>query len=584
MGENPGIKVEFKNGQAKVSLGKSETYTKVAMESSYADFEAFMIKEKNEGATGFAFNDDMLGYIEAIKQEYQDAQDLKPSLDRANRLAMEVVKDASIVVNNPEIKNKILKLIKTMTSMPQYDTNRRLSRAKDFLESNIKIEKLIPTDGGDINRAYAILSAPNDENTQIRSYTLTTENIYNAPNELQGEINKYDINRENFERATTQQALATVKLNKMERQFVGLKSDEKETSSAQYYVGKQEGFTMTPKLTEIALAGQPMFAKQGTKNARKLYNESNPDKPAPKQEQKNKDAFEKNMEEGPVSFASRFANAVFSFDNALNSAIRRAMEAAGVSPELQNKLLTKISLSQALHADSLGDQFVIFGKIKYNPETGKWSAVEGDKNTPTLKKISQSLKTLAKQRGMKLEELRKIAGAAITGKRLQALKKQQAKEIAQAKVEFDKGNTKRAKEILDNLKIIHKTDAEIDAMIKIFDEIPQLNKIYSDWLAIRDEAIDALVVAQKLSQSEVDKYKAEVDFVPFYRIQEQVQRIGPNASTRGLIDNTWYKFKGSYEPVNDVFENMEMWSKYSIRRAVLNQAAINKVGAKRKYG
>tara|TARA_R110002167_G_scaffold153066_2_gene347223 strand:- start:2291 stop:6304 length:4014 start_codon:yes stop_codon:yes gene_type:complete len=579
MGENPGIKVEFKNGQAKVSLGKSETYTKVAMESSYADFEAFMIKEKNEGATGFAFNDDMLGYIEAIKQEYQDAQDLKPSLDRANRLAMEVVKDASIVVNNPEIKNKILKLIKTMTSMPQYDTNRRLSRAKDFLESNIKIEKLIPTDGGDINRAYAILSAPNDENTQIRSYTLTTENIYNAPNELQGEINKYDINRENFNSATTQQALATVKLNKMERQFVGLKSDEKETSSAQYYVGKQEGFTMTPKLTEIALAGQPMFAKQGTKNARKLYNESNPDKPAPKQEQKNKDAFEKNMEEGPVSFASRFANAVFSFDNALNSAIRRAMEAAGVSPELQNKLLTKISLSQALHADSLGDQFVIFGKIKYNPETGKWSAVEGDKNTPTLKKISQSLKTLAKQRGMKLEELRKIAGAAITGKRLQALKKQQAKEIAQAKVEFDKGNTKRAKEILNNLKIIHKTDAEIDAMIKIFDEIPQLNKIYSDWLAIRDEAIDALVVAQKLSQSEVDKYKAEVDFVPFYRIQEQVQRIGPNASTRGLIDNTWYKFKGSYEPVNDVFENMEMWSKYSIRRAVLNQAAINKVDA-----
>ena len=574
MRENLGIKVEFKNGQAKVNLSKGETYTKIAMESSYADYEAFMIKEKNEGATGFAFQNDMPGYIEAIKQEYQEAQDLKPLLDRANRLAMEVVKDASIVTNNPEIKNKILKSIKKMTSKSSPDN---YGLAKEFLESNMKIEKLIPTDGGDINRAYAILSAPNNEAGQ--AYTLTTENIYNAPNELQGEINKYDINRENFNSAEVEVKLATIKLNKMENQFVGLKSDEKETSDAELHVGKQEGFTMTPKLTEIALAGQPMFAKQGTKNARKLYNESNPDKPAPKQEQKNKDAFEKNMEEGPVSFASRFANAVFSFDNALNSAIRRAMEAAGVSPELQNKLLTKISLSQALHADSLGDQFVIFGKIKYNPETGKWSAVEGDKNTPTLKKISKSLKTLAKQRGMKLEELRKIAGAAITGKRLQALKKQQAKEIAQAKVEFDKGNTKRAKEILDNLKIIHKTDAEIDAMIKIFDEIPQLNKIYSDWLAIRDEAIDALVVAQKLSQSEVDKYKAEVDFVPFYRIQEQVQRIGPNASTRGLIDNTWYKFKGSYEPVNDVFENMEMWSKYSIRRAVLNQAAINKVDA-----
>ena len=183
---------------------------------------------------------------------------------------------------------------------------------------------------------------------------------------------------------------------------------------------------MTPQITASALDGQPMFSKKGTENARKLYKESKPEKPSPNQEQKNNDAFEKNMEEATVSYfskpsgdkiarnLSRFANAVFSFDNALNSAIRKAMEASNINPELQKKLLTKISLSQALHAESLGDQFVIFGKIEYNPETGKWSAVEGTKNTPSLKKISQSLKTLAKQRGMKLEELRKIAGAAIT--------------------------------------------------------------------------------------------------------------------------------------------------------------------------
>ena len=333
------------------------------------------------------------------------------------------------------------------------------------------------------------------------------------------------------------------------------------------------------------LTEQPMFAKQDTKDAEKLYEESNPEKPTPNQEKKSKDAFEKNMEESTVSFFSskdkfaRFANAVFSFDNALNSAIRKAMEASGINPELQKKLLTKISLSQALHAEALGEQFVIFGLINYNPETGKWNAVQGNKNTPTLKKISQSLKKIAKQRGLTEKKLRKMAGAAITGKRLRLLKDQQSAEIARAKVEFDKGNKQKAKDILKDLKIIHKTDAEIDAMVEILDKIPQLNKIYDDWLAIRDEAVDALVIAQKLPQSEVDKYKAEVDFVPFYRVQEELNRIGPNASSRGLIDNKWYKFKGSYEPVNDVFENMEMWAKYSIRRAVLNQAAINKVDA-----
>ena len=62
------------------------------------------------------------------------------------------------------------------------------------------MEKLTPTAGENINRAYAILSAPNNEPTGT-TFTLSTENIYNAPDELQGEINKYDENKENFNSA-----------------------------------------------------------------------------------------------------------------------------------------------------------------------------------------------------------------------------------------------------------------------------------------------------------------------------------------------------------------------------------------------
>ncbi len=490
-------------------------------------------------------------------------------LEKAKLLANRVAKDPSLVKNDPEINQKLIKSFKDNGSPT-------LNRHIEFLESNIKIEKLIGEPGGIVERDYMILTAPNSD---FRQYTRSTSFIYNADEKLRKEIDKYVPNQNEYEELKRKEGKLFSDIELIKEKYLGLRDEEEENHKAKRRTGKQLGFTMTPQITASALDGQPMFSKKGTENARKLYKESKPEKPSPNQEQKNNDAFEKNMEESPVSWPSRFANAVFSFDNALNSAIRKAMEASNINPELQKKLLTKISLSQALHAESLGDQFVIFGKIEYNPETGKWSAVEGTKNTPSLKKISQSLKTLAKQRGMKLEELRKIAGAAITGKRLRALKKQQTAEIAQAKSEFDKGNKKEAKEILDNLKIIHKTDAEIDAMVKIFDEIPQLNKIYADWLAVRDEAVDALVIAQKLPQSEVDKYKAEIDFVPFYRVQEELNRTGPSSTSKGLIDNRWYKFKGSYEPVNDVFENMEMWSKYSIRRAVLNQAAINKVDA-----
>ena len=574
MEENPGISVEFDSeGRAKVS-------------------RKFINAEKEADSEGIGAGN----------------MRLRKTIDKTKRLAEAVTKDPFILMNDPKLRKKLLvvfqaqkrdihlrKIKAKKEGVDEYNIKRfnqrisNINRKIDFLKSNVKIEKLITQSGTNPDRRFAFLGAPNNE--VLKEYSLRYGDIYNAGAEVQKKINKYRPNLDAYLAAVKARANLTDKLLQMQRTFVGLKTQEQEDFDAAENTGEQLGFTMTPKLTESALAGQPMFAKQDTKDAEKLYEESNPEKSSPNQEQKSKDAFEKNMEESTVSFfsapskekikrnLSRFANAVFSFDNALNSAIRKAMEAAGVNPELQKKLLTKISLSQALHADSLGDQFVIFGLIKYNPETGKWAAVQGNKDTPTLKKIAQSLKKIAKQRGLTEEKLRKMAGAAITGKRLRLLKDQQSAEIARAKVEFDKGNKQKAKDILKDLKIIHKTDAEIDAMVEIFNKIPQLNKIYDDWLAIRDEAVDALVVAQKLPQSEVDKYKAEVDFVPFYRVQEELNRIGPNPSTKGLIDNRWYKFKGSYEPVNDVFENMEMWAKYSIRRAVLNQAAINKVDA-----
>ena len=46
MKENPGVRVVFENGKAKVTPSKGEKYTNIALESSYADFEAFMIKRK----------------------------------------------------------------------------------------------------------------------------------------------------------------------------------------------------------------------------------------------------------------------------------------------------------------------------------------------------------------------------------------------------------------------------------------------------------------------------------------------------------------------------------------------------------
>jgi hypothetical protein len=84
MKEAPGIKVEFSNGAVKVSLKQEEAYTNVAMGVSYAE----------------------------LKKDYQQAQELKPLLEKTKRLAEAVVQDHSIIMKDPKIRNKIIKNLK----------------------------------------------------------------------------------------------------------------------------------------------------------------------------------------------------------------------------------------------------------------------------------------------------------------------------------------------------------------------------------------------------------------------------------------------------------------------------------------
>ena len=67
-----------------------------------------------------------------------------------------------------------------------------------------------------------------------------------------------------------------------------------------------------------------------------------------------------------------------------------------------------------------------------------------------------------------------------------------------------------------------------------------------------------------------------MEYVPFYRVLQIENHEGPKEFTRGLVDRaTDPKFKGSYDPVNNVFDNMERWISYSIRKGIGNKVAQN---------
>jgi hypothetical protein len=80
------------------------------------------------------------------------------------------------------------------------------------------------------------------------------------------------------------------------------------------------------------------------------------------------------------------------------------------------------------------------------------------------------------------------------------------------------------------------------------------------WNAVRAETLKFAVETGLYDKDKAQELLEVMDYVPFYREAQLAARKGPKESTRGLLDTATDKFfKGSYEQVHNVFDNMERW-------------------------
>jgi hypothetical protein len=67
-------------------------------------------------------------------------------------------------------------------------------------------------------------------------------------------------------------------------------------------------------------------------------------------------------------------------------------------------------------------------------------------------------------------------------------------------------------------------------------------------------------------------------YVPFFR-EDTDKKPKEYRDTRLGDRGKYHKIKGSYEPVADVFENMQLWMRDSVKRGIMNRKAIDKIEA-----
>jgi hypothetical protein len=263
------------------------------------------------------------------------------------------------------------------------------------------------------------------------------------------------------------------------------------------------------------------------------------------------------------------SSAVLSSDNGLNNQMRTALEKAGMPWSQIKEILEGLMTSQATHSQNVATMFLEMGKIGYNKVANMFEVTENPNGS--WGSMLQTISDLAKKYGMSMDEMELAAHTYFVANRSRGLinsnnrlkKKALALELA--------GKRKEADRLLDKIVLVNMTPAEIKAGLDIRKEIPELGQVVEQWNVVRLEVINHLVNTGLYSQEQAAELADTFDYVPFYREAQLEANQGPKENTRGLLDRARQKhIKGSYNPVNNVFDNMNRWITYSIARGINN--------------
>jgi hypothetical protein len=324
-------------------------------------------------------------------------------------------------------------------------------------------------------------------------------------------------------------------------------------------------------------AVEPLYQRRTTKTADQLQDETGIKK---LHVESTKSLF-KTLADIDIKHALRnFTSAVFSSDSGLNAAMREAMDKAGLPMSKIKEVVNSMMTSQALHAENIAAYFLEKGGIKYDADSFTFEVVDSESGA-SWGNMMKRLGEIAKQYGKKFERMELHAHTYFVAKRAEQLIKSNTalkKRVLKMLVDGDKKGAKTLWE--KQYKLVHLTKKQIDAGIALGEQFPELQEIVDQWNEVRTNVINFLVETGYYNEEDAADLVEAMEYVPFYRVAQLEAGEGPREHTRGLLDRTREKrFKGSYDQVNNVFDNMERWITYSIRKGIGNKTAQNAVKA-----
>jgi hypothetical protein len=277
----------------------------------------------------------------------------------------------------------------------------------------------------------------------------------------------------------------------------------------------------------------------------------------------------KTAKEVAMKFSDTFEKNIFSADAAFENAVRRGVRKAVKDNDKVIGLVLQAGQSQAVNIDNVVSRAIIEGASEYNEDMQKWQSVQKEEN---LKAQTAKLEEISKKYNLPLDEVKSVAHAYLVTKRLPGILERNAKFTAEIDAEQKTAKPDRKK--IEELKallvmVTPEQQAQMEPGQSLVKLIPELEQVSDIWQGMRKNTINTMVEGGLWSKEYAESLLDNVDYVPYYRVEQLEEDAGPLEFIRGLqVKAKDHRLKGSDSPVNDVFDNQVRWMQYAMSRTM----------------
>ena len=287
------------------------------------------------------------------------------------------------------------------------------------------------------------------------------------------------------------------------------------------------------------------------------------------------------------------------FGAGLELAERINQKAAGFAGKLrdgQGRAMASIAITNALHAGNIAVEVIRQGSLAFNIDSQMFQAIKRPFSMANV--IIEKSKLIAREGEQRANDMIQMFFEAKRSKsindeyqkieqeiaRLDAQRR--APELAEDQLNQILNDLLDAKQDLKQIGIAKKkvrmTEKQIDFYSKLDEKNPELRTMMENWTKVNQNMIDMMLFSKIISKKRAERLKGIKDYVPWYRIQDDMEDVHDNTTMGSVRSNTNIakekKFKDTEvnRDIDDIVDNM-LHNVMTITRNSMRNYAANRV-------